>query len=141
MYFPMTSIFKDYNQLRDELYRVLDENRWRIASHDQQYPSVNIEETKDGAFEITLPVPGTNSNHVDITLKEGKLIVSGERPADTPEQATQIRGERRFGKFYREIALPTKINEDSISATYKDGILHIHADRAPETKPRKISVA
>ena len=50
------------------------------------------------------------------------------------------RSERYIGKFRRSITLPTRVDADKVSATYKDGILTVTLSKAEEAKPKQIQV-
>ena len=103
-------------------------------------PVANLCETETG-FELSLDIPGIDSNDVVVELNDGHLIVSGERKAEEEETGkTFHRVERRYGKFRRVLAIPSPVNEDAISADYKDGVLTIVLPKSEKVKPKKITI-
>lgn len=48
--------------------------------------------------------------------------------------------ERRMGRFFRSITLPTAVNADRAEATFHNGILTLRIPKAEETKPRRIQI-
>jgi HSP20 family protein len=50
------------------------------------------------------------------------------------------RSERASGKFVRAIELPVEVNENGVSAEYKDGLLIVSLPKAEKAKPKQISV-
>ena len=78
---------------------------------------------------------------LSIELEDGSLTVSGKR--ERTEEVSKdgaYRFERRFGSFSRTIGLPQGVNEDSVKADYRDGVLEVHVQKPEETKPRRIQI-
>lgn len=48
--------------------------------------------------------------------------------------------ERWFGKFERNIPLPTAVQTDKVQATYRDGVLEIKLPKAEAVKPKEIKI-
>ena len=48
--------------------------------------------------------------------------------------------ERFQGKFQRVVSLPDDADPNGVSASYRDGILHIQVKRREESQPRRITI-
>ena len=69
------------------------------------------------------------------------MTIKGERHAETEEKREGFhRRERVHGTFMRQFTLPDTVNADSISATIKEGVLHIEIPKQAKPEPRKITV-
>ncbi len=103
-------------------------------------PRVNIKDSKDDvalAFEL----PGMEKKDIKVMVKDGNLIVSGQREFKTEEKdETFIRSEIRTGSFCRSFTLPETVNAENIGADYKNGILEIRLAKLEEVKPKEIEV-
>ncbi len=106
-------------------------------------PSVNIIENKDD-FQIQLAAPGLNKEDFKIKVDKDQLIVKAEIEDKTESTKENFRRrEFNFNSFSRSFHLTDKINSDSISADYKDGILTIKLEKREEAKekaPRTIEI-
>lgn len=102
-------------------------------------PYANLAETEKG-FELTLDLPGIQADEVSVELNDDQLTVSGERKADSEEGKTYHRMERRYGKFRRVLSIPAPVNEDAITADYRDGVLTVLLPKSEKVKPKKISI-
>ncbi len=103
-------------------------------------PFANLAETESG-YELTLDLPGIDASLVSVELNDGQLIVSGERKAEAETDGkTYHRVERRYGKFRRVLSIPAPVNEDAITADYKDGVLTVVLPKSEKVKPKKISI-
>jgi HSP20 family protein len=70
------------------------------------------------------------------------LLIKGEKKEEKEEkEESRYYMERTYGSFSRSVSLPSRIQEDKIKASYKDGVLYIDLPRAEEEKPKEIKVA
>lgn len=88
-------------------------------------PRADIYETSDG-LSIVLDLPGIEREDIEIVVEGAYLSISGSRPEPVPFGCTRWHQmEIAHGPFERILALPQEVDPASISATYKDGFLHI----------------
>lgn len=106
------------------------------------FPALNIGGTSD-TVEIYAFAPGLKPESIDIHLERNTLSLSGERKSDLPgpDQKTTVHINERFsGSFHRVVNLPEDIDPDNITASYRDGVLHVSIKRKQSAAPRKISI-
>ncbi|MCR9276741.1 MAG: Hsp20/alpha crystallin family protein [Pseudomonadaceae bacterium] len=101
-------------------------------------PPVDISENEEG-FGIEVEVPGFSREDVKVAVHEGVLTVSGERSVSDDDRKRH-RIERAAGEFSRSFRLPDNVDETSIKATAKDGVLYVALPKQAEAKPRSIEV-
>ena len=94
--------------------------------------------------DVATEVQGLDPATVDINLDRGVLTIAGERQAKLPAEddkkaAVHIR-ERFSGRFRRVVTLSNDVDPNSVSADYRDGVLHISAKRRESAQPRRITV-
>lgn len=103
-------------------------------------PAVDIKESKD-AFRIEAELPGMSKDDVKVTVQDGVLSIQGER---TQEEETgdskHHRVERIYGSFIRRFTLPDNVDENSIQASFKNGVLSLSLAKAEPAEPRAIEV-
>ena len=131
--------FEDLAREMDGLmHHFFGEESGRWSDWGQLSPTTNMAET-DTAYEVSVDLPGMGPEEVKIELKEGHLVVFGERKQETEEEGKTFHlTERRYGQFRRSIPLPGSVEEDKIKAQYKDGVLTITLPRTEEAKTRRI---
>ena len=113
----------------------LSEARW--------VPAVDVEET-DKAFVISADVPQVKKEDVKLAVRDGVLVLSGERrEARESTEGKVHRTERRYGSFARSFALPDDIDEAQIVATFADGVLRITLPKSskPKETQREIPIS
>jgi len=103
-------------------------------------PRVDIAETEQ-AFVIKAEVPEVNKDDVKITVDNGVLSICGERKQEQEEKGkTFHRVERFYGQFTRSFTLPENVDEDHITATFKDGMLSLEIPKTAKAQPKAIEV-
>ena len=133
-----------WSNLRDDL-NILFELPFRAGSerHRQLFsgwsPALDLYQDKDNVV-ATLELPGMRKEEIEISLHDGTLTISGERKAESAAHQKPERTECYVGKFRRSITLPTRIDVEKVSASYRDGILTVTMPKAEEAKPKQIQV-
>ena len=102
-------------------------------------PPVDISES-DTAYELELDLPAVTVDAVNVAVKDGVLTIGGERRFDPEGSGKRHRVERRFGRFSRTFRLPEDIDEHSIDATFRDGVLYLSITKKPKAQARTIQV-
>jgi HSP20 family protein len=134
--------FRQLSSLREQIDRLFDQplNAPQHFWLGGGWPTVDLYEDRDKLI-ARVEVPGVKKEHIDISLHDGVLSVSGERKADENyENAQTHRSERFVGRFQRSLTLPVAVQVDKTTASYKDGVLTITLPRAEEAKPKQIQV-
>jgi HSP20 family protein len=103
-------------------------------------PRLDLVESED-AYLVQIDVPGVTKDDITINFHEGAVSVSGERRMEELSESDDcIHLERTFGRFYRMFTLPKAVNDQKISASYADGVLHLRIPKTEESKPRRIQI-
>lgn len=96
---------------------------------------------KDDTIVIKAELPGVDKKDIHVDLKGRVLTLSGERTEEKEEKEdSYYRKERAYGKFVRTFNLAADVAPDKISATYKDGVLHVTIPKSEAHKPKQITV-
>lgn len=104
-------------------------------------PAVDIKETKE-AFVIEAELPGMKKEDVKVTVHDGVLTIQGERKKEEEtDDDKHHRIERVYGSFLRRFTLPENVDEDSIKARFKEGVLSLTLAKAEPAEPKAIEVA
>lgn len=92
-------------------------------------------------YVAKLDVPGIPKDAITINVEDHRLVVRGERKEEKKKEAeNQLVVERRYGSFYRSMALPKAASEEGIVAEMEDGVLTIRIKKLEEEKPRRIDI-
>jgi len=123
----------------DRLTQLLDAAT-HVDSGTLAYPPYNIEATGENAYRLTMAVAGFSAEDLDVTAKEGALIVTGKARKDEDTARYLHRGIARRA-FERRFQLADHIRV--AGASLDNGLLHVDLVReVPEAlKPRKIEIA
>jgi HSP20 family protein len=104
--------------------------------------AVDVREDADHIY-VEAELPGFTKEEIDITMENSTLTISAEHKAEKKDHngGDYLLNERRFTRFLRSFTLPPTVDEGSVHANLKDGVLVITLNKREETKPRKIQVS
>jgi HSP20 family protein len=105
-------------------------------------PAADLAE-QDGAYRLTVELPGMEERDVEVSLSGDVLTIRGEKKEEREEKGKdRYVSERRYGAFQRAFRLPETVDRDKITASFKKGLLEIVLPKAPEAQKaqRKIPV-
>jgi HSP20 family protein len=101
-------------------------------------PSADIYE-KEGTLVVKAELPGVDRDDVSVTVENGDLVIQGERRSDEEvDEEDYYRMERFTGTFYRRFTLPEGVDEERISAEYKDGVLEVRVPKPSGDEERPV---
>lgn len=111
------------------------------TGRDNFVPGIDISETEN-QFLITAELPGMKKEDIDISLENRRLTISGERKFENEEKGkTFHRVETSYGSFNRSFQLPDNVDENSVSASYENGLLNISIDKDEEKVKKQIEIS
>jgi HSP20 family protein len=143
--------FEDMEILRREIDRAFEgfgvgrEPSHRVAflpaRGPRRYPMINLLEDKDKVYVEAL-TPGVDPQSLNLRVMQNRLTLSGEKSRVSNDIKPEAfhRNERASGKFVRTIDLPVEVDEGSIEAEYKNGLLMVALPKAAKARPKQINV-
>jgi HSP20 family protein len=140
---PFLSLHREVNRLFDDVFRGFDGRLpalGRFSLGGGGWPSVEV---SDGEKEIrvTAEVPGLEEKDVEVLLEDGVLSLKGEKRSETEDKDRQF-SERFYGRFERRIPLGYEVEEDKVSADFKNGVLTVTLPKTEkaQTKAKRIAI-
>ena len=136
--------FKDLFSMQERVNRLF-ESAAGSGAHDPVSggtwsPAVDICETET-EFLVRAEVPEVKRSDVDIRVRGNTLTIEGERKPHRTVMEGYHRLERAYGRFQRSFLLPGSVDQGTITASLKDGILKIVLPKKGDTADKQIEVA
>lgn len=136
-------LFSDLERLQRDLSAVFEPSPSIRGLSRGGYPALNVGSSPE-AVEVYAFAPGLEPSSIKLDLDRGVLSIAGERAATLPEQSdekvTLHQAERFAGRFRRVLSLPEDIDPNAVSASYRDGLLHIRIPRKAASAARRIEI-
>jgi HSP20 family protein len=129
------------NRLFDDVFRGFNRAPSRSdRSFDRadNWPNVELSET-DKEIKVTAELPGLGEKDIQVELANGVLAISSEKKTET-EDKERLFSERYYGWFERRIPVED-VDEDKVSAAFKNGVLTITLPKVPQTQSRLRRIA
>lgn len=96
---------------------------------------------QDGDLMVKADLPGVSPADVNVKVRDNQLIITGERKGEKEVSEKDVyRMESSYGKFTRQIALPSKVKVEEIKASYSNGILTVQVPKAAPQKEEEKEV-
>ena len=138
--------FRELEDMSTRLNRLLTRQSLSSRTQDESMavaqwaPSVDIVEMK-AEFQIRAEVPGVEKQDVNVSVHDGVLLIAGHRQHEKEEHDHRYhRTECLYGSFARSFRLPDSIDEQKLTAEFKNGVLTIHLPKSERAKPKSIDI-
>lgn len=103
-------------------------------------PTEVVEREKE--YLVKIDLPDVRKEDVKVLFEGGVLTIKGERKVEKEVKGEKVhRTERFYGTFERSFALPDDVDEKSIRAEARDGVLVVTLPRTAVEKPRPLAIA
>jgi HSP20 family protein len=137
-FYPLSEI----NSLHRQMNRLFDEiTSWDHTNKTVLKPSVEMLDNQD-ALTLKILVPGIDKKDLDISVTPEAVRISGEyRHEEEKKDDDYYVSEFNYGKFERTINLPVAVQNEKVSADYKDGILTLNLPKIEEVKNKVFKVS
>ena len=144
--------WRDYVTLQERMNRLFEDAARRQQGaraegrggdddleHADWAPAADVYET-EREYVVELDLPGIERQALEVSLNDNRLTVRGERPA--PQDVAARRSPNRpFGRFLSTFGpLPQSVDQKSIAAEYKDGVLRLRLPKRAEQKKARIKI-
>jgi HSP20 family protein len=137
---PVFTLHREMNRMFDDVFRGFDLAPFGSSRglSGLGWPQIDIDET-DKEVLITAELPGLDEKDVSLEIADGVLSISGEKKTESADKARRF-SERYYGRFERRIPLED-VDEDKVSASFKNGVLTITMPKPAEAKNvRRIAI-
>lgn len=127
-----TDFFRDFDRSLEEFFGT-DGLQTRM-------PNVDIKE-RENSYVIEAELPGLTEKDVEVKVENHNLFISTVKEEKKEEKKdTYLIRERSSYSFSRNFILPEDADADSITGTFKNGILSLEISKKPEKKPKSIKI-
>ena len=138
---PLETIKRDMDLIFDEISPLSGIRRGNGGFGMQLWaPDTDLSETEE-AYTLTVDLPGLNKKDIEVSYKDNRLTISGERKEEKKEEGKDfLRKERYLGTFSRSFSMPSDVKEEMIRASFKEGVLTVNIPKAEVKKPKQVSI-
>jgi HSP20 family protein len=138
---PFLALHREMNRLFDDVFRGFDiapSRNHSFLDSSASWPNIEVSET-DKDVKVTAELPGLEENDVQVELANGVLSIKGEKKTETEDNGRRF-SERFYGLFERSIPIDD-VDEDKVSASFKNGVLTVTMPKSPQAQPKVKRIA
>lgn len=136
--------------IQDDMTRMLEETLEdfgitgaRLSGKEKAWrPAIELYE-QNGNYQLKAELPGIHKEDIDVEIGEDMITVKAEMKKEQEEKKGNVcESELRYGKFIRNIAMPTGIDNSQATADFKNGILTITVPKSQheQEKMKKLEI-
>jgi HSP20 family protein len=133
---PFLALHREVNRLFDDAFRSFDMPFGRLSAN---WPNVEISDD-DKEIRVIAEVPGMEEKDIEVLLDSGTLTLRGEKKAESEDKEHRF-SERFYGHFERRIPLDYEIEEDKVSASFKNGVLTVTLPKTAQAQSKMKRIA
>lgn len=136
---------RDLENMSDRINRLLAGPSWPDSGKDESMalvewvPVVDVTET-DEEFQISADLPGVEKKDVKLSVENGVLLISGRREQEEEKGKRHHKIERAYGSFARSFTMPDVVDEQKVTAEFKNGVLTVRLPKSEKARPKSIEV-
>ena len=120
-----------------DLFNEMENSFFRDSGVDTALRCRTDIQDQGDSYLLSAELPGFKKEDIHVDIQNGYLTISAERHSEDEKKDSKgnvIHSERSFGSFSRSFNL-SGIDEDKITASYKDGVLALTMPKANQTVP------
>jgi HSP20 family protein len=128
---PFEEIEEMMNRMSRQLEESMGGSELGQLTGGQGGAAVDVADRGD-ELVVTADLPGYETGDIDLTLRGDELRIDAERERETEEsdeagggEGRYIRKERHHQSVSRAVMLPEEVDEENVSAEYRNGVLTV----------------
>lgn len=133
---PFQNLARQARQLMEQMHK----GYYGFYASETWTPSVNLYETA-ASYLVCVDLAGVEKEKIDVEVHENRLRLKGTRAVpmkDDSEETGESESKRvrvhlmeiDHGAFSREVELPQNVDQEKITAAYRNGMLWIEISKA-----------
>ena len=129
----------------DELFNEFGKGFWlkpmSLPGGEELKMKLDVEED-DKAYKVHAEIPGVKKEDIQVDVDGGQVSIRAEVKKDKEEKKDEkvIHSERYYGMVSRSFSLPAEVDEKSVVAKYKDGVLDLTLPKKSGNGSKRINV-
>ncbi|UPV75763.1 Hsp20/alpha crystallin family protein [Halorussus limi] len=122
--------FEDLEEMIERMSRQFEQSMGGGAMEQLSGSGASVDVADHGdEFVVTADLPGYQKEDIDVTLRGDHLQIRAETQQETEdsddEDGQYIRKERRHRSVNRSVTFPEEVDEENVSAQYRNGVLTV----------------
>jgi len=137
---PLTALARLRRDMDALFERLFGESTGSLFAAPALMPRTDLAESEN-EVTVTMDLPGVDPDNIEIDISRDLLTVRARKHRENEEKrGTYHYVERASGEFQRCVQLPSTVDPDRASASYRAGVLTITIPKHAHVQPKKITV-
>jgi HSP20 family protein len=135
--------FGEVTSLRSVMDRLFDDAVVRPSAGGQQGTTLSMPldlYEKEDSLVVRASLPGIKPDDINITVQGNTVSIEGELRADHEAHGQPRHQEHRYGRVFRQVTLPSRIDSSRASAEFEHGVLILTLPKEEAARSRQIPI-
>lgn len=135
---PFLGLHREVDQALREYYDLFSSKQLNSDEYENLilFPALDIVEDEN-KLSIQIEMPGLDENDIHVAISNNTLTILGEKSISIKNKK-YISREIRYGHYERVIALPSDLDTDKTTASFKRGILWLVVPKKTRNKIKRV---
>lgn len=132
----------DLNTFLDPFNRTYPRTNYggrRDLFHRRPIVPIDVQDIGD-SIVVRADIPGRHKNELNVELKKDSLFIETTVKESNQYDKQFILKERHHSSFIRVVQLPSQVDIDNVTSSYKDGVLEITLLKMEQDGSKKILI-
>ena len=106
-----------------------------------RYPQHDLIQVPREGYWVLMDLPGVKKSDLEVTLLGDDLTVTGKRVRPELPEGSEVRASSRgYGRFRRELRMPSDVEPSGVKAKLEHGVLKVVLPRRVEAERQKVEI-
>ena len=106
---------------------------------EKGFPKVDIID-HDHEIEVQAALPGVKKEDMDVSINNQTITIRASTKEEKKVEGKYFRREITRGEFQRTLSLPQNVDNEQVTASFKDGILKVTIPKTEKSKRKSIEI-
>ncbi len=112
-----------------------------LPSIAARVPGHDLVEVPDEGYWLLMDMPGVERAGLDVSMAGDELTIAGNRERPELPEGSEVRSSgRSYGRFRREVRIPSDVDHDGVRAKLENGVLKVVLPRRTEQAPQRVEI-
>lgn len=131
---------RGFSELQDVVGDIIGSFR-NLPPIGGRYPRHDLIQVPGEGYWVLIDLPGVAKSDLEVTIVGDDLAVAGARHRpELPEGSEVLASGRAYGRFRREVRMPSDVDHGGVRAKLDNGVLTLVLPRRTETERQRVEI-
>lgn len=138
---PNTNYDAEFAKMNQLFNSLMNENFSTVKLNNFSYPRTDMQDLKD-KYILKFDLAGVPKENIKLSISDSKVLtIEGKKEQQSEDKSkTYVKKEIFYGSFKKVMQLPSDIDQNKLTTSYKNGILTLEIGKTKKPKAKLIPI-